>query len=103
MKNYKEKSIYVGMSDIAALTAVGCVEEAPFINAEVIVFGEDAAYKAYIVENDDAEIPGHYELCHTFKRWLKIYDDDGLVEEIKGKEIKIYRAGSMGLLIHVIK
>lgn len=103
MSYYKENKVILGSSDVAVLTFVGCVEEYPFINANVLSFGEDGIYAGYVVYNNDAEIPKHYKMEYRFKNWLKIYDDDGLQHVFNGENIEIYRAGQRGILIHILK
>lgn len=103
MSYYKDNKVILGGSDVAVLTFVGCVEEYPFINANVLPFGEDGSYLGYIVYNDDAEIPKHYKKEYSFKSWLKVYDDDGLQHVFKGKNIEVYRAGQRGIVIHIEK
>ena len=103
MSYYKDNKVILGESNVAELTFVGCVEEYPFINANVLPFGEDGSYLGYIVYNDDAEIPKHYKKEYSFKSCLKIYDDDGLQHVFKGKNIEVYRAGQRGIVIHIEK
>lgn len=94
---YKDyEKTYIGSSDIACLILAGGGED----NAQPVYlkFGEDSAYSAYIVESD-CPIPAHYTLKYIFKKWMKIYDDDGKVFEIKSDIIKVYRAGSFGCII----
>lgn len=93
MKNYKEKIISLGCSDIASLTVRSCG------NVGEINFGEDGNYKAYEI-TEDCEIPSHYEKVFEGENWLKIYDDFGLCYSAnKGKTVTIYRAGSFGCII----
>lgn len=103
MSYYKDNKLILGGSDVAVLTFVGCVEEYPFINANVLAFGEDESYLGDIVYNDEAEIPKHYKKEYSFKSWLKVYDDDGLQHVFKGKNIEVYRAGQRGIVIHIEK
>lgn len=104
MENYKECPVaYIGDSDIAALILVGYRNGSKDgLVTEPLYFGMDGSYKAYIVD-EETEIGKHYKLKATFNYWLKIYDDDELVHNIKAKEIKIYRAGDMGCIIQIIK
>ena len=98
---YKEKSVPLGGSDIAALIAVGITDEK--LNSQVIKFGGDGNYNAWLVTDEEVEIPKHYEKVGTFNFWLKIYDDEGLVYKSTAKYIEIYRAGSYGILIREVK
>lgn len=100
MKNYKEYGkVYIGSSDIAALTIVGMSDQG--LTAKIIDFREDGIYTAYII--DDKGIVGdHYTKVATFNTWIKIYDDEGLKKELKvdiDKKIEIYRAGMRGCII----
>lgn len=102
MKTYKEyPKKYLGSSDYAALTMVGCKENTG-LTSEILHFGEDGIYDAYFVD-ENAEIGNHYELIATFNYWLKIYDDYNLTTSLSGSTINIYRAGNYGCIIQVIK
>jgi len=97
MKYYKDfEKTFIGDSDVAALVLVGYSEKG--LKAEILHFGEDGAYSAYITEN--AQIVEHYSLVSKFKRWLKVYDDAGLTLRIEADEIEIYRAGAFGCIIN---
>lgn len=94
---YKDyEKTYIGCSDIAALILAGGGENNT--HPVYLKFGEDGAYSAYIV-GADCPIPAHYALKHIFKKWLKIYDDDGKTIDIKSDVIKVYQAGSFGCII----
>lgn len=98
---YKDyEKTYIGSSDMACLILAGGGED----NAQPVYlkFGEDGTYMAYIVD-DGCPIPDHYKLKHTFKRWMKIYDDDGKVIDIKSDIIKVYQAGAFGCIIQKCK
>jgi hypothetical protein len=102
MKNYKEfEQVIIGESDIAVLALVGCRGEEGLVT-ELLYFGEDGIYRAYLVD-EEAEIGKHYTLKATFNHWLKIYDDDELAFKVYAKEIRIYRAGDFGCVIQIIK
>lgn len=64
-------------------------------------FGGDGNYSAYLVDDPDAEIGSHYSLVATFEKWLKIYDDEGLVFRGDAREIKVYQAGQFGCIIQL--
>ena len=104
MKSYKEyKKVYIGGSDVAALTVTGCGDDG--LKAEILGFGADGWYDAYLVDKN-AEISSHYSLETTFRTWINIYDDDRRTFHIYTKprsEIKIYRAGDFGCIIQVDK
>lgn len=93
MGYYKDKVFRLGGSDIASLTV-----RFP-VNAEILSFGSDGCYKAYVVFNDEAEMPGHYRKVLSGEHWCKIYDDDTMVLQVNGDTIDIFRAGEMGVLI----
>lgn len=99
MKTYKEFSkVGLGGSDIAALVFVGCKENSGAV-AEMIAFGQDDCYEAYMVNDKDALIGEHYTLVAEFAYWLKVYDDEELTLKLNAKHIRVYRAGSMGCII----
>lgn len=101
MKTYKDFSNqYIGCSDIAALVMVGCGKGG--VCAEMLRFGEDGGYDAYVVTDADVVIPEHYSKVASFSYWVKIYDDEGLKFKAEGKEINVYRAGQYGCIIQVI-
>ena len=101
MKSYKDfEKMYIGESDIASLTMVGFAPEQG-LTAQLLHFGGDNAYSAYIVDEPDVEIGAHYSLVSSFDSWLKIYDDMGLVFERCSDKIEVYRAGEYGCIIHL--
>lgn len=99
-KNYKEKSLNLGYSDIATLNLVGIkaasdysindqlsfvwcgwmglyvpeFKDTEILKHEFLRFGGDGCYRAYVID-DNVEVPEHYKLVSVFKSWLKIYDD----------------------------
>lgn len=99
--NYKEcDKISIGTSDIATLIMVGCpVEKSDELITKPLYFGEDGNYKAYYINEDNIDIPEHYEKVTEFSTWLKIYDDTGLTSTIKGELIEVFRAGDFGCII----
>lgn len=101
MKSYKDfEKQYIGSSDIASLILAGCDENG--LSLKVLHFGQDASYHAYIVEGE-SEIGSHYHKVAEFESWMKIYDDEELVKQFKGKKIIVYRAAEMGCIIQIIK
>lgn len=99
-KSYKEYSRQgLGWSDVAAVTLTGCDVEG--IRAEVLYFNYDGEYQAYVVD-EYAEIGDHYHLVHTFKYWMRVYDDEERVVDFHADEIKVYRAGDAGCIIQLI-
>lgn len=102
MKSYKMfQKQYIGSSDYAALTLVGA-REGIGVCAEMLRFGGDAGYYAYMVDGE-AEIGAHYELIASFNHWAKVYDDDGLVLLLEGDKINFWRAGEMGCIVQILK
>ena len=100
MKTYKDfEKEYIGESDVAVLTMVGMTEEC--LTAQILHFGGDDAYSAYIVDEPDVEIGKHYSQVASFKTWLKIYDDKGLAFEVYSPKIDVYTAGEYGCIIHL--
>jgi hypothetical protein len=101
MKSYKEyPTHYIGESDIAALTITG-IQANKGVQAEILRFGKDSAYSAYIAD-ENAEIGAHYKLQMSFKNWIRIYDDYHFIVELRAEKINIYRAGEMGCIIQLI-
>ena len=101
MKTYKEYGkITLGYSDIASLTLAG-IKEKKELTSEILQFGSDGNYSAYIVP-ENTEIPEHYKEISAFTDWLRIYDDDSKVADLSADEIKIFRAGNFGLIIQII-
>lgn len=101
MKTYKDFSKkYIGCSDIAALVMVGCGKGG--VCAEMLRFGEDGDYDAYVVTDADATIPEHYSKVASFSNWVKFYDDEELTFKAEGEEINVYRSGQYGCIIQVI-
>lgn len=102
MKDYKENDAFIGDSDIGAVICVGYQKDAR-LTSQILNFGEDGRYVAHITENFKPEdIPEHYQKRLSFNEWLRIYDDNGIAYQAKGKQIDIYRAGERGCLINVI-
>lgn len=100
MKSYKEfEKQFIGSSDIAALVLVGPTSNG--VNPQMLNFVEDGDYFAYMVD-EEIDIPKHYELKHEFSHWLRIYDDDALIEKIYADKIKVYRAGDFGCIIQFL-
>lgn len=96
MKSYKEyEKKYIGSSDIASLTIRSTIK------ADVLNFGEDGNYYAYIVD-EDASINDAYKLVFEGNTWLAIFDDVKLVLQISADIIKIYRAGDFGCIIQTL-
>lgn len=102
-ESYREfNEISIGTSDIATLIMVGCpVEESDELITKPLYFGADGDYKAYYINEDNIDIPGHYEKIAEFSTWLKIYDDTGLTSTIKGERIEVFRAYDFGCIIKV--
>lgn len=86
MKNYKDKTIGLGYSDIATL-----ILKSPGNIGEVHT-GSDGSYKGYLVD-ETVEIPDYYKKVYEADTWLKVYDDDVMVFEARAKKINVYNAG----------
>lgn len=96
MKTYKDfEKRPIGDSDISSLTI-----RYP-MKAEVLNFGSDGSYSAYIV-TEDAEIGEHYRLVSQGTHWAILYDEFGKTFSCHADEIKIYRAGEFGCIIQLI-
>ena len=103
MKKYKDfEKLYIGSSDIATLVLVGPSPETELIKPEILHFGGDGSYSAYVVVGDDVEIGAHYEKVATFNEWMKVYDDYERTAKFAGNEINVYRAGDYGCIIQCI-
>lgn len=101
MKGHHEyEKRFIGASDIGALVVVGWTQEGT--KTEMLNFGEDGSYSAYVVDAD-AEIPESYELVMEFESWVKIYDDSELMFVASGRTIKIFRRGIWGCIIRIVK
>ena len=85
-KNYKEKTIDLGRSDIATL-----ILKSPCNIGEVHT-GSDGDYRGYLVD-ETVEIPDYYKKVYEANTWLKVYDDDSMVFEARAKKINVYNAG----------
>lgn len=97
MTDYKKYMLPCGVSDFAQLLF-------RFPNkAEIVNFGEDGDYKAWVVIDSEVEIPSHYTKVTEGNSWLDIIDDDRVVAHLSGERFEVYRAGLRGLLIRVIK
>lgn len=95
-KTYKDKLIFLGYSDIARLTVVfpeGCQD---------LDLQEDGDYRAWLIRDEEVEVPEHYKKVLEGTHWLKVYDDEDRVAYIHAKTIEIYRAGMRGILIRAI-
>ena len=85
-KNYKDKTIDLGYSDIATL-----ILKSPCNIGEVHT-GSDGDYKGYLVD-ETVEIPDYYKKVYEADTWLKVYDDEAMVFETRAKKINVYNAG----------
>lgn len=93
--HHNYETCFIGSSDIASLTLRGPMR------ADVLDFGEDGRYRAYIVD-EQATIPAHYKLKFETTAWLHVYDDDCLAYRAAADEIKVYRARERGCIIQLI-
>lgn len=96
------EKLYIGSSDVATLVLVGLSPETELIKSEILHFGGDGSYAAYVVVGDDVEIGAHYEKVATFNEWMKVYDDYERTAKFGGAEINVYRAGEYGCIIQCI-
>ena len=100
MKNYKDfEKMYIGASDGACLTISNCDKEGNS-REEMLYFGEDGEYSAYITYGD-VEIGDHYKLMHEFHGVITIFDDVDAIFTAKADTIKVYQAGEFGCIIHL--
>lgn len=90
-KNYKDKTIDLGGSDIATL-----ILKSPCNIGEVHT-GTDGDYRGYLVD-ETVEIPDYYKKVYEADTWLKIYDDETMVLQVRAKKINVYNAGKSLIL-----
>ncbi len=90
-KNYKEKTVDLGYSDIASL-----ILRSPGNIGEVHT-GSDGSYKGYLVD-ETVEIPDYYKKVYEADTWLRVYDDETIVLEVSAKKITVYNAGKSLIL-----
>ena len=100
-KNYKEfDKIFIGESDIAQLTLRYFNKATKSVEHDSLYFGGDGDYNAYLVQDEEANIPSHYQLVFEKRAsWLHIIDDTGIISFNGLESIKIYRAGAFGCII----
>lgn len=94
---------YIGESDIAALVVVSCTQFGG-VSANILKFGEDHAYTAYIVDGDCDPISDGYdaEIFRGGRGWFKIYDDHGLAyHNVFEHGLMIARRGELGCIIQI--
>lgn len=102
-KTYKDyKKIYIGESDRAELTLRFFNFEKKAIDHQGLHFGGDNAYSAYLIIDENVEIPKHYNLVFENKTpWLDIIDDTSVITFNNIENLKIYRAGDYGCIIYL--
>ena len=59
--------------------------------------GSDGDYKGYLVD-ETVEIPSYYKKVYEADTWLKIYDDETMVLQVRAKKINVYNAGKSLIL-----
>lgn len=96
--NYHDTpTLALGCSDIARLTLVDARD------AYSLRFCGDGSYRAHLLIGDDKSVPAHYRLVMEAKSWLKVFDDNVLIADLRTQHlndtIEVYRAGEMGCLI----
>ena len=100
-KNYKDyKKIYIGESDRAELTLRFFNNEKKAIDHQGLHFGGDNAYSAYLINDENVEIPAYYELVfESNSPWFDIIDDVNVITFNNIENLKIYRSGDYGCII----
>jgi hypothetical protein len=94
---YKDfEKVFVGVSDVASLVFRFCD------HVEVVNFGGDSAYYAYLIP-EGCRLTNRYEEVASGIWWLSVYDDTHRTLNIHcgPKPIRVYRAGGYGLAIEV--
>ena len=100
-KTYKDyKKIYIGESDRAELTLRFFNNEQKAIDHQGLHFGSDGAYDAYLIIDENVDIPEHYKLVfESNSPWLEVIDDMNIITFNNIENLKIYRAGDYGCII----
>lgn len=79
---------------------VGMTEQG--LEAKVLSFGGYDKYIVYLIEDDEFEIPKEFQLVHSFKDWMRIYDDDTVTFRLFDEsEINVYRHGNYDCIIQI--
>ena len=80
-KIYKDyEKIYIGESDRAELTLRFFNSEKKAIDYQGLHFGGDNAYDAYLINDENVEIPAYYQLVlESNSPWLDIIDDANII------------------------
>ena len=92
---------YIGSSDVASLILAGHRKNHG-VCAEVLSFGEDGSYVAYVVDGK-AKIGDRYQLKAEFDDWMSVYDDAGKTAEFTAEKILVYRDNEFGFIIQCLK
>ena len=101
MKSYKEfGKMYIGASDKACLTVKNFDKKRNKFAEDMLYFGEDGEYSAYITYGD-VSIGDHYKLMHKYSGNIVIADDEMEVFVAVADSIEIYQAGEFGCIIHL--
>ena len=101
MKSYKEfGKMYIGASDNACLTVKNFDKKRNKFAEDMLYFGEDGEYSAYITYGD-VSIGDHYKLMHKYSGKIVIADDEMEVFVAAADSIEIYQAGEFGCVIHL--
>ena len=88
--------VSLGGSDMASL-----ILRSPGKLSELLM-GEDGAYSAYVVD-EECIIPSWYTQVFEGECWLSVFDDDRRTARFSGDVIRVFRSGSFGIIVQVIK
>ena len=108
VKNYKDTIISLGGSDVACLICRGFLKNSDNseyeYKAELLNFGEDGEYDAYLVTDPEVEIPSYYTKRLQFQHGIDIFDDFQKVADLGDLNTigNIYRAGDFGCIIQIL-
>lgn len=92
--HHSYSKVSLGGSDIASL-----ILRAPEKLAELFM-GEDGEYSAYVVDGE-CLIPSWYTQAFECESWLRVYDDENMVEKFRGDVIRVFRCGAFGIIIQI--
>ena len=100
-KVYRDyRRVYIGESERAELTLRFFNFEKKAIDHKGLHFGGDNAYSAYLIQDEEVEIPNYYQLVfENNSPWINIIDDMNVITLNNLENVKIYRAGDYGCII----
>ena len=89
-KEARMKKVDLGGSDIGTLILAGFDRSADgFVSTAAVSMGSDGGYTGFVCTGD--EVPEDAEKVFSCQKWLRIYDDVKLRQDIDGEAITVYR------------